>query len=134
MDRSKIIERIEKAVAEDGRYRIEAYIFIMNALELAISKKPVRDHEDEVKPHVSGEELLSGVREYGQHLFGPTAKMVFEHWGVRDTRDFGNIVFNLINAEVLSKSDTDSPEDFVGIYDFGEVFEKQYDWRIENPL
>lgn len=127
MDRSEIIDKIEEVVAEDGRYRLEAYLFIMNALEVAVSKKPVRDH-------VSGEELLGGVREYGRHLFGPTARMVFEHWGVSETKDFGNIVFNLINAGILGKSDTDSPEDFVGIYDFGEVFEKQYDWKIEGSL
>ena len=111
MAQNDVLEKLEQIVAEDRRYRLEGYIFIMH-----------------------GEELLGGVRDYGQHLFGPTAKMVFEHWGVRGTEDFGNIVFNLVSAGILSTSDTDSHEDFAGVYDFAEVFEKQYDWKIEEPL
>jgi uncharacterized repeat protein (TIGR04138 family) len=127
MTQNDILEKLERIVAEDKRYRLEGYIFIMHALDMAISKRQVRGH-------VSGEELLEGVRDYGRHLFGPTAKMVFEHWGVLGTEDFGNIVFNLVRAGILSTSDTDSPEDFAGVYDFAEVFERQYDWKIENPL
>ncbi len=121
MARNGILEKLEKIVADDGRYRLEAYVFIMHALDVAVSKKAVRGH-------VTGGELLGGVREYGKHLFGPTARMVFEHWGVRETEDFGNIVFN------LSASDTDSPGDFAGVYDLGEVFDRQYEWKIEEPL
>ena len=127
MTRNDILEKLEQIIAEDRRYRLEAYIFIMHALDMAVSKKTVRGH-------VSGEELLGGVRDYGRHLFGPTAKMVFEHWGVCETEDFGNIVFNLANAGILSTSDTDSREDFTDVYDFEEVFDRQYNWKIEDPL
>lgn len=127
MAQNEILEKLEQIVAEDRRYRLEGYIFIMHALDMAMSRK-------RIKGHVSGEELLSGVRDYGRHLFGPTARMVFEHWGVRGTEDFGNIVFNLVTAGILSTSDTDSREDFAGVYDFTEVFERQYDWKIEDPL
>jgi uncharacterized repeat protein (TIGR04138 family) len=122
-----ILEKLEKIVAADKRYRLEAYVFIMHALDMAVSKK--------AEPgHVSGEELLGGVKDYGKHLFGPTAKMVFEHWGVHETEDFGNIVFSLVSAGILSTSNTDSREDFAGVYDFSEVFDRQYDWKIEDPL
>ena len=127
MNQDDILEKIEDIIAEDGRYRLEAYVFIMNALDVTVSRKPVRGH-------VSGEELLKGVKDYGQHLFGPTARMVFEHWGVRETDDFGNIVFNLVRAGILGKSDSDSVDDFTGVYDFGDVFESQYDWKIEDSL
>lgn len=127
MNQDDIIREIEKIATEDGRYRLEAYIFIMNALEVAVSKKKVRGH-------VSGEELLGSVKDYGQHLFGPTAKMVFEHWGVRDTEDFGHIVFNLVGAGILGKSESDNIDDFAGVYDFGEVFDRQYEWKLEDPL
>ena len=59
--------------------------------------------------------------------------MVFESWGVRQTRDFGEIVFSLVGAGLLGKTDEDSIEDFESIYDFDEVFEKRYDWELEGP-
>ncbi|MGD9401416.1 MAG: hypothetical protein PVF95_03990 [bacterium] len=127
MAQNDILEQIEKIVSDDERYRIEAYVFIMHALDMAVSRKAR-------KGHVSGEELLESVRDYGRHLFGPTAKMVFEHWGVNETADFGNIVFNLVGAGILNTSDTDSPEDFAAVYDFDEVFDREYDWKIEDPL
>jgi uncharacterized repeat protein (TIGR04138 family) len=126
MARNGIIEKIEGILAEDARFRLEAYVFIMDALDVAVSRKPVRGH-------VSGRELLDGVKEYGRHLFGPTAKMVFTHWGVTRTEDFGDIVFNLVRAGVLSTSDNDSRDDFVGVYDIEEVFDRQYQWKIEDP-
>jgi uncharacterized repeat protein (TIGR04138 family) len=127
MAQNDILEQLEKIVAEDERYRLEAYVFIMHALDMAVSRKTERGH-------VTGEELLGSVKDYGKHLFGPTAKMVFEHWGVNETTDFGNIVFNLVGAGILKTSDADSPEDFAGVYDFGEVFDRQYEWKIEDPL
>lgn len=127
MAQNEIIEQLESVVQQDERYRIEAYVFIMHALDMAVSRKVE-------KGHVSGEELLASVKDYGQHLFGPTAKMVFEHWGVNETADFGNIVFNLVGAGILKTSETDSPEDFAGVYDFDEVFDREYDWKIEDTL
>ena len=127
MAQNDILEQLEKLVQQDERYRIEAYVFIMHALDMAVSRKVE-------KGHVSGEELLSSVKDYGQHLFGPTARMVFEHWGVNETSDFGNIVFNLVGAGILKTSETDSPEDFAGVYDFDQVFDREYDWKIEDPL
>jgi len=127
MTAEDLLAALEKLVEEDSRYRLEAYVFIMNALEVAISRKPVRGH-------VTGKELLDGVRDYGQHVFGPTARMVFEHWGVRQTEDFGNIVFKLVGAGILGKTETDSLEDFASGFDFREVLEKQYDWKIREPL
>jgi len=127
MARNDIVEKLEEIVAEDKRYRLEAYVFIMHALDVVVSKK--------TEPgHITGQELLGGVRVYGKHLFGPTARMVFDHWGVHETEDFGNIVFNLVGAGILSTSDRDSTDDFTGVYDFGEVFDRQYEWKIEDPL
>jgi uncharacterized repeat protein (TIGR04138 family) len=127
MARNDILEKLEEIVAEDKRYRLGAYVFIMHALDVTVSKKTERGH-------VTGQELLDGVRDYGQHRFGPTARMVFEHWGVHETGDFGNIVFNLVEAGILSASAADSPEDFAGVYDLNEVFDRQYEWKIEDPL
>jgi uncharacterized repeat protein (TIGR04138 family) len=48
--------------------------------------------------------------------------MVLGIWGVSKTADFGNIVFNLVEADLMSRSEDDNREDFDGVYDFREVF------------
>lgn len=90
-DYAKTIEGIRKA---DHRYAREAYDFVMEALEHTQVKL-------EKRRHVSGQELLEGIREYGIQQFGALTRTVFEHWGVRRTGDFGEIVFNLVNTGLL---------------------------------
>ena len=72
--------------------------------------------------HVSGEELLSGIRELLLNRFGPMTVTVLEHWGIRSTEDFGNVVFNLVDNRVLSKTEEDDIGQFRNGYDFTEVF------------
>jgi uncharacterized repeat protein (TIGR04138 family) len=76
--------------------------------------------------HVSAAELLGGVRLYAMEEFGPMAKQVFNYWGVASTEDFGNIVYNLIDQGLLSRTEEDRLEDFRGVYDFEKVFEEDY--------
>jgi uncharacterized repeat protein (TIGR04138 family) len=118
---------VEHLKSRDGRYKMEAYLFTIDALEFTMVRLGRRGH-------VSGGELLDGIAVLAQREFGPTAKMVLESWGVKKTRDFGEIVFSLVGAGLLGKTDEDSLEDFESVYDFDEVFEKQYDWRLEEPL
>ena len=125
MGDEKLGLELERLVRDDPRYSIEAYIFLMNALEFTLATLGREGH-------VSGTELLEGVRRLAKERFGPTAKMVFEHWGVKKTDDFGEIVFNLIGAGILGKTEQDSIDDFKGVYDFGEVFEKKCDWKISG--
>lgn len=110
-----ILESIEQIVKRDARYKIDAYNFLLEALNYTVSKlKETR--------HVTGGELLEGIKQYAKEQFGPMARTVFEHWGVNLTEDFGNIVFNLVTAKILSKTEEDSIEDFKNGYDFKEVF------------
>lgn len=110
-------------MARDPRYRIEAYIFVLEALYYAREKF-------RVKKHVTGKQLLEGIKELALKRFGALAKMVFEHWGVRETIDFGNIVFNMVEEGILSKTEEDSIEDFRNVYDFEEVFVKNYKFEF----
>ncbi|VGO22172.1 Minf_1886 family protein [Pontiella sulfatireligans] len=100
---------------KDVRYTAEAYMFIREALDHTVRKLD--------KPrHVSGQELLSGIRDYALVQFGPVAKRVLCEWGINECVDFGNLVFNLVNEGLLGKTDEDSIEDFMGGYDFTEAF------------
>lgn len=104
-----------KILQQDKRYKIDAYNFVMEALNYTVRKL-------QKTRHVSGKELLEGIKDYALAQFGPMAKTVFEHWGILSTEDFGNIVFNLVEARILSKTEQDSLDDFKNGYDFKQVF------------
>ena len=111
--------KIETIRSRDRRYHADAYVFVIDAVE-AVLLEIVRMR------HISGPELCNGLRTLAAARFGPMAKEVLNFWGVRSTGDFGNIVFNLVDAGLLLKTEHDRIEDFIDVYDFGEVFERNY--------
>jgi uncharacterized repeat protein (TIGR04138 family) len=115
---------VEEIVAEDRRYDREAYAFVRDALDHTVNvlKKPRRG----AQRHVTGKELLEGIRVYAMQQFGPVTKLVLNSWGLARTADFGDIVFNLVNKDVLGKTDSDRKEDFHDAYDFDQAFVKPY--------
>lgn len=126
-------EALEKIVRRDLRYDREAYRFVRDALDFTqqlltqnggrSSRSPRKTTKKNPTNHVSGEELLSGIRDYALQQFGPMVMTVFDEWGIRSTSDFGEIVFNMVDARLLNKTDEDSREDFKDIFNFREVFE-----------
>ena len=78
------------------------------------------------KGHVSGEELLEGIRSFALDRFGPMTLTLMNHWNIRQCRDFGNIVFNLVEFGSLGRTDNDSLEDFEGGYNFQDAFESPF--------
>lgn len=112
---SNLETRLKQVVCRDGRYHINAYRFVYEALDYTVKQL-------EKKRHISGRELLEGIKNLALEQFGGLAVMVFDVWGVRKTADFGNIVFNLVEADLMSRSEEDCREDFDGVYDFREVF------------
>lgn len=113
-------EALEEILQKDTRYQRHAYLFLREALEHThqLEGKPEKD----VPHHVTGQELLDGIRDYALQQYGPMAMMIFEEWGVHRCEDWGEIVFNMIEHHLLAKTDTDSREDFKGRYDFFEAF------------
>ena len=105
---------VEKIVEKDPRYKADAYEFVMQALWFTQDKL-------KRKAHVTGKELLGGIREFGLEEYGPMARTVFEHWGVRTTDDFGAIVFKMVDNKLMSKTDEDSIDDFKNIYNFDSL-------------
>jgi uncharacterized repeat protein (TIGR04138 family) len=106
-------------IQKDSRYKAQAYTFVLTALEVAReqTKKPT---------HVTGQELCYGFRSLAISEFGIMAKSVLESWGIKKTDDIGEIVYNMIDAGLLSKTDEDKIEDFHNIFDFEKVFDKEY--------
>ena len=126
MQAASFKEAIDQIVAQDPRYRPEAYCFLREALDHTqkMIGRPVK--KNEVRRHVSGQELLKGIREYALQQFGPMTLTVFEEWGIKCCMDFGEIVFNMVETKLLAKTEQDSREDFRGGYDFHEAFRKPF--------
>ena len=123
--------KLAEVVGRDARYAYEAYEFMFRALHHT-QKSLGRELKPDIEPgdarlHVRGRELLEGVRLLGLAEFGLLARTVFAMWGIHRTVDFGNIVFNLIEAGLMSGSDDDSIDDFRDVYDF----EQALDYRIQ---
>ncbi len=76
--------------------------------------------------HVSGQELLAGIRSYALEQFGPMAQMVLNEWGIQNCEDFGELVFNMVETNLLAKTTEDSREDFKNGYDFFEAFRRPF--------
>lgn len=115
---------LDQVMARDPRYARDAYHFLREALDYtqrAISKA----NQGKLR-HVTGQELLAGIRAYALQQYGPMALMLLNEWGIHRCEDFGELVFNLVDAGVLSKTETDSRADFANGYDFEEAFRKPF--------
>jgi uncharacterized repeat protein (TIGR04138 family) len=111
-------------LAKDPRYESEAYLFVKDALDYT-QKLVLKPSRDEVR-HVSGQELLEGIRAFALTQFGPMAPTVFEEWGIRRCEDFGEIVFNMVEIGLLGKTEKDSRADFQSGYDFDAAFRQPF--------
>jgi uncharacterized repeat protein (TIGR04138 family) len=117
-------EGLELILTRDPRYQRDAYLFVREALDH--TQKAVTKDNKGLQRHVSGQELLGGIREFALTQFGPMVTMVFEEWGVRSCQDFGEIVFNMVEVGLLAKTEHDSRQDFRDGYDFFEAFRKPF--------
>ena len=128
-------DAVEQIVAKDPRYEREAYFFVREALDHTqrmIGKAPKKN---EIR-HVSGQELLNGIREYALQQFGPMTLTVLEAWGVKCCEDFGELVFNMVETRLLARTERDSRDDFKNGYDFHAAFRKPYlpSRKISAPI
>lgn len=117
-------EVVERIVERDKRYTREAYGLLREALDF--TQQQIHKKSRGKVRHVTGQELLDGVREYVLQQFGPMTITVLEEWGIRNTGDIGEIVFNMVEHRLLAKTDEDSRADFAKGYDFDEAFRKPF--------
>jgi uncharacterized repeat protein (TIGR04138 family) len=123
---------ISQTAAPRLRYHTQAYHFVFAALRhtqqklgRAVAQGPAND-----EAHISGPELLAGVRELAVEQFGLLTRTVFRQWGIESTDDFGRMVFELVERGEMRKTDRDRLSDFFDVYDFDEVFDRRY--RIDT--
>lgn len=112
---SKFFDLVEEIYNQDKRYKPDAYEFVL--LGLTFTQKKLKKQS-----HLSGVELANGLRDYAVNQYGALASRVLTHWGISQTQDFGNIVFNMIEKKLLSKTEDDVLTDFNAVYNFKEAF------------
>jgi uncharacterized repeat protein (TIGR04138 family) len=130
----KPLKSIEQIFKEDGRYPLEAVEFVREGLGYTIENI----HPDsgfgssDADRHVSGSQLCYGLRNMAQKRWGFLARKVLERWNIITTRDFGEIIFLLVDNNWMQKQPHDSIEDFEGVYDFREAFDQQFEIDLDQ--
>ena len=128
---------IVELIAQDRRYKLDAYHVVRDALELAQRDLTGTDEEPSwresggsesapIETHLTGQQLCDAIRRLMLDNYGYMARVVLKNWGVTETGDFGEIVYNLIRIGLMKKSKSDRREDFNDVYDFEEAFERQF--------
>jgi uncharacterized repeat protein (TIGR04138 family) len=112
---------MDRIRVREPRFNEHAFLFVLSALEFAQARQTERRH-------LSGRELAEACRDLAIQRYGVIARMVLEYWGVTSSAHFGDIVFALVDLGLLLAQPSDSREDFVGVFDFATVFERQYPW------
>lgn len=126
-------DKIAELVRRDPRYAYEAYLFLYEALEHTqklLGRPPRSNPEGEGTPqHVTGPQLLDGIRDLALREFGLMARTVFHMWGIDRTGDFGELVFNLVESNLMLKTEEDTRADFCDVYDLDQAL--LHDYRIQ---
>ena len=107
----------------DDRYKKDAYFFVMLSLG-RITERLERPR------HITAKELLKGIREEAEDQFGPMAETVFAHWGIKNSLDFGLIVFKMVQEGLLLKTEDDKLEDFKDRVFFQNIFDPISAYRL----
>ena len=120
---------MEQLLIRDPRYKLEAYIFMRDALSFAQRQMlPTTSEVDEDESrHMTGQQLCEACRMFALDQFGYLAKLVLANWGLKSTSDFGEVVYNLIEIKHMRKSASDRREDFDNVYRFEDAFEPSFE-------
>ena len=114
---------VDLILSGDRAFAREAYYFLRDALDFTIKQ---RKKAKEASTHVTGQQLLEGIRVYALKQFGPMVPTVLGYWGVERCEDFGVMVYQLIETGVFGKTERDSIDDFKGAYTFHQAFVAPY--------
>lgn len=116
--RDGIMDRIR---LREPRFDERAYLFVLSALEYCQQRL-------EERRHITGRELALACRDLALDRFGVMARLVLEHWGLRCSADIGDVVFTLVELELLMSQPTDTREEFADVFDFDQAFQREYPW------
>ena len=132
---SKTWDKIKEVIKKDPRYPPQAYQFVFEALDYTTTMLGKNQHKTtDLDRHVTGKQLMEGIRQYALKHFGFMALAVFNQLGIKEDADFGNIVFNLVESGLMGKTATDCRDDFKNTYDLKRVFDEEFKFDGEYDI
>jgi uncharacterized repeat protein (TIGR04138 family) len=114
---------MDRILVREPRFHEHAYLFVLSALEFCQNRLSERRH-------ITGRELAEACRDLALQRYGVLARMVLEHWGMTSTSDFGDVVFTLVDLGLLLSQPTDTRDDFADVFEFADVFDREYPWNV----
>jgi len=103
-------ERLFLLHKKTGR-QVEAYELIFETLDW-LASDPQRDFLTREESHITGQQLTEAVFQFSLHNYGMMAKMVWKQLGIEKSEDIGDIIYELLDEEIMYKQDDDSKSDF----------------------
>ncbi|MFC1738891.1 Minf_1886 family protein [Planctomycetota bacterium] len=116
-------KKLEQIASKDGRFSTNAIKFVYEGLGYTM------ENVTDEPPHITGQTLCEGLRKLALEKWGRLAKLVLNIWGIKTTRDFGEIVYLMIRHKMMSAQPTDTVDDFDDVYDFQQVFKDKFSFE-----
>ena len=113
---------MEQIRLRESRYAEGAYLFVLSALEFKQAQLTTRRH-------ITGRELTLACRDLALQRYGVMSRIVLDRWGIRSTDDIGSVVFTLVDLGYLASLPSDTRDQFEGVYDFTDTFDRAYPWN-----
>lgn len=125
-------EILQEFCKRDPRYPFEAYDFVYQALGYVQQQMTLQGQNKDGSRHVSGQQLSEGCRDFALQEYGLMAGIVLKSWNIHATADFGELVYNLISIQMMTRNDTDRKEDFHNVYDLDKAFAEGFRFQLEG--
>jgi uncharacterized repeat protein (TIGR04138 family) len=99
-----LLEGIHQIVQKQGKYPAAAYVMIYNTLHWLQEKGQ--------EGHIAGPDLARAVFFYTIDTCGFLAKTVWQQLKLERSEDIGEMVYHLVDANLIGKVPTDNQSDF----------------------
>ena len=117
------------SIARKTKYPLDAFAFVQRGLDYTVRRThgehAAEARETDESRHVSGKQLCQGLRDFALQQYGLMARSVLRRWGITGCEDFGRIVFAMVDAQLMRKTDDDTIDDFTDVFDFAEAFSRE---------
>lgn len=126
------IDKDLATIAQRTRYPVDAFLFVQRGLDFTVSRlhgeidaeyDDIESDAYESQRHVSGQDLCTGLRDFAIKEYGLLARTVLRRWNITSCRDFGQVVFAMVDGGLMRKTDDDTIHDFNNVFDFNSAFE-----------
>ncbi len=118
-------EKVEMILTKDSRYARDAYSFVRESLDHT-QKQVGKENRGTGPPHHRAGTVGRHPATCPEPVRTDGPVTVLEEWGIHNSRDFGEIVFNMVEIELLAKTENDNRDDFNNGYDFTDAFRKPF--------